>query len=290
MELLTLLAAGLANGSIYALIALGLVIIYKTQDMVQFAHGDLFMVGAYAGLISHVVLGFPYLLAFMFAVVFTACVGMLIERTMFRPLMDEPHLTLVMLTVGLSFVLKGIARLLYGDDIMAFPPILTNEPIVWLGLVLSSQSVAVVVATVFLTASLYLLFRFTTLGKQMRGAASNLLGARVVGVNIGRVYLTTWGLAAGIGAAAGFLAGPITLVYPEMGSKALIKGFAAAVLGGFGSIPGAVVGGFSVGIMELLCGLYISTAVMEVSSFAIIMLILIFLPRGLFGATDEKRV
>src|SRR5690606_21771861 len=172
---------------------------------------------------------------------------LLAERILFRPLMDAPHFTLVMLTIGLSLMIKGAARVPFGGDIYSFAPMFSSGPVSIFGVAAARQIILMVVVGAVLALLLNLLFKYTSLGKQMRATASNLAGARVIGVNIGRIHATTWALACALGAAAGVLAGPITLLHPEMGSMGLLKGFAAAVLGGFGSLSGGIVGGLRLG-------------------------------------------
>ena len=290
LDLLTAVIAGIANGSIYALIALGIVMIYKTQSILQFGQGEVFMAGAFLGLVAYDSMGFNYFQALLFAMVGGAVLGILAERILFRPLMDSPHFSLVMLTIGLSLVIKGAARVPFGGDIYSFPPMFSFGAVNVLGVAVAPQSILIVVVGAVLALLLHLLFKFTSLGKQMRATASNLNGARVIGVNIGRIHATTWSLACGLGAAAGVLAGPITLLHPEMGSMGLLKGFAAAVLGGLGSLPGAIVGGLLMGVTEMIFGFYVSTQIMNVAPFLVIIFVLLVRPRGLLGEKEVKRV
>lgn len=290
MSFPTLLLAGLANGSLYALVALGLVLIYKTQDVVNFAHGELLMAGAFIGFSAYQYLHLPYPAAFLLAVVMGGLLGAVIERVAFRPIAHHPHITLAMVTVGLSVFLKGVARIPFGSDIYTFPPAISVDRMEIAGIVVAPQHLLTIAIASALTFLLYLFFRFTTLGKQMRATQQNLTGARLVGINTGSVFATTWSLAAAVGAAGGVLAGPLALLYPDMGTNFLLKGFAAAVLGGFESIPGAIVGAFLVGIIEMIFGGYISTAFQQVSAFFIIIFVLFLKPDGLFGRRAVARV
>lgn len=291
MDALSLVVAGLANGSLYALVALGLVLIYKTQDVVNFAHGEILMVGAFIGYTGFAFIKLPYPLAFLIAVLIGGVLGAVIERTAFRRLAHHHHITLAMVTVGLSFFLKGAARLPFGGDIYTFPPAFGSAgPIVLGSAIIAPQNLLTIGAALALTVLLFGFFRFTTMGKQMRATQQNITGAKIVGIDTGRVFSVTWGLAAAIGAAAGVLAAPISLLYPDMGTTFLLKGFAAAVLGGFDSVPGAVIGGFIVGIVEMLFGGYVSTAFQQVSAFFIIIVILFVRPHGLFGRKPVTRV
>lgn len=290
MNALTLVVAGFALGSLYALVALGLVLIYKTQDVVNFGHGEILMVGGFIGYSAFVLLKIPYPLAFVLAVVVGGLLGAVIERTAFRRIAHQHHITLAMVTVGLSFFLKGVVRLPYGGDIYSFPPAVSGGPVVVGNAIIAPQNLLTIGVALLLTIFLFGFFRFTSLGKQMRATQQNMTGARIVGIDTGRVFSLTWSVAAAIGAAAGVLAAPISLLYIDMGTSLLLKGFAAAVLGGFESVPGAVVAGFIVGIVEMLFGGYVSTAFQQVSAFFIIILVLFVRPYGLFGRKPVHRV
>lgn len=290
MEVFTLLVAGLANGSLYALVALGLVLIYKTQDVVNFAQGELLMAGAFVGFSSYQYLHLPYVLSFIVAMLAGALLGAVIERAMFRRLADQHHITLAMVTVGLSVFIKGVARIPFGTDINTYPPAFSAQRVNIGPVAVAPQHLLTIFAALLLTALLFLFFRYTTLGKQMRATQQNIAGARLVGINTGLVFASTWSLSAAIGAGAGVLAAPLSLLYPDMGTNFLLKGFAAAVLGGFENVPGAVVGGFLVGIIEMLFGGYVSTAFQQVSAFFIIIVVLFIKPEGLFGRAAVSRV
>ena len=289
-EFVILVTTGLANGSLYALVALGLVLIYKAQDMVQFGFGEIFMAGAFIGYSAYSFLGLSYPASFLLAILAGGLVGLLIERGLIRPIAHYPHMTLVMVTVGLSFMLKGIFRIPFAQDVYTIPPLFGGSPIIIFDLVFASQNLLTTATSLVLTLALLLLFAFTDLGKQMRATAENMFGAQYSGINIGLVFATTWGLASVMGAAAGILSAPITALFPDMGTRILIRGFAAAVLGGFGSVPGAIVGGYLIGVIETLFGFYVATALIDLSAFLVIMVVLIFWPRGLFGTKEITRV
>lgn len=285
-----LLVAGLAKGSLYALVALGLVLVYKTQDVVNFAFGEMFMFGAFAGYIALTVFGLPWWLSFLAALAALGLFGAAIERIVFRRVALAPHVTLAMVTVGLSFAMKGAARIPFGSDIYTMPPLFGSGPLRFGELVVDPQSVVTVAAAILITVGLFFFFARSRLGKQMRATQQNPTGARLVGVDVDRIFSLTWAVAGAVGAAAGMLAAPSVLLYPDMGTSFLLKGFAAAVLGGLDSVPGAIVGGFLVGIIEMLIGGLISTSFQDVSAFFIIMIVLLFWPNGLFGVRAMSRV
>ena len=291
MTILTLAIAGIAHGSLYALVALGLVLIYKTQGIVNWAHGELLMIGAFIGYTVHVVLGLPYWLAVLAAILGGGLVGVVMERIAFRHLVHEHHATMALVAIGFSVMLKGLARLPFGADIYTMPPIAPDMGAIRIGgAIVSAQSAVTIAVTVALTIILLIFYRYSRTGKQMQAVQQNVTGARIVGVNTGRIFSLTWLLAAGVGAIAGVMAGPTSLLYPDMGSEFLLKGFAGAVLGGFTSVSGAIVGGLLVGIIEMLVGGYVSTAFQQVSPFLIIILVLLLMPNGLFGRRLVERV
>jgi branched-chain amino acid transport system permease protein len=264
--------------------------IYKTQDVVNFAHGEFLMAGAFIGFSAYYSLQLPYPLAFMIAVLLGGLLGAVVERVAFRRLAHHEHITLAMVTVGLSVLLKGLARLPFGKDIYTFPPAIAVDHITIAGVTVAPQHLLTIAVAATLTLFLFAFFGFTTLGKQMRATQQNLIGAKLVGINTGLVFSSTWTLAAAIGAAGGILAAPLSLLYPDMGGNFLLKGFAAAVLGGFHSVPGAIIGAFIVGVTEMLVGAYVSTAFQQVSAFVIIILVLFIKPDGLFGRRAIDRV
>ncbi|MBM3573086.1 MAG: branched-chain amino acid ABC transporter permease [Alphaproteobacteria bacterium] len=292
MEILLLLTvSGLANGALYGLIALGLVLIYKTQDVVQFAHGEVLMIGAFVGYTAYSVAELPYPISLVAAIVVCGLMGYGLERVAFRPIAHHHHITLAMVTVGLSFALKGLARIPYGRDIYTFPRLFPEIPTVKLGmLIVTPQNLATIAIALVLTLALYLFFRSTSIGKQMRATQQNLAGADIIGINTGLIFSGTWALACALGAVAGVLGGPDSLLYPDMGGRFLLKAFAAAVLGGFESVPGAILGGLLIGVIDNLAGFYINTAFQEVSAYCIIILVLFIWPYGLLGRRPTHRV
>lgn len=291
MLIFTLIIAGLAHGSLYALVALGLVLIYKTQGIVNWAHGEFLMVGAFTTYICHVMWGLPYIVSFFIALGVGALLGAVIERLAFRGIIEEHHATLALVAIGISVMIKGIVRVPFGGDVYTLPPAFAGiAPLHFGSAVISMQSILSILAALLVTGFLLIFFRYTRTGKQMKAAQQSLNGARIVGVNIGSIFSLTWCIAAGIGAIAGTLAGPLSLLYPDMGAEFLLKGFAAAVLGGFHSVHGALIGGLLVGVIEMMMGGMISTEFQQVSPFLIIILVLLLRPHGLFGRRPVERV
>ncbi len=294
MEYLSyLVATGISTGALYALVALGIVVIYKATQVVNFAHGEMFMLGGFFAFTFHVMLGWPYLPSFVLAVALAFAVGIAVDRIAFRPLMQRQTLVSVLLVmIGLSFVLKGVARWLWGGkgDYLTFPPLISPEPLSFAGIMVMSQQLVVLGAACAVMIVFALFFKLTRAGRFMQATADNPKAAKLVGLRTDRVYMYTFGVGSAVAAAAAVLMAPLTLLYPDIGFMLFIKAFAAAVLGGLTSIPGAVVGGFLIGIIEQLAAGYLHTAMQEVAAFIVIMIVMIFIPTGLFGLGRVRKV
>ncbi len=294
MEYLSyLVATGISTGALYALVALGIVVIYKATQVVNFAHGEMFMLGGFFAFTFHVMLGWPYLPSFALAVALAFAVGIAVDRIAFRPLMQRQTLVSVLLVmIGLSFVLKGVARWLWGGkgDYLTFPPLISPEPLSFAGIMVMSQQLVVLGAACAVMIVFALFFKLTRAGRFMQATADNQKAAKLVGLRTDRVYMYTFGVGSAVAAAAAVLMAPLTLLYPDIGFMLFIKAFAAAVLGGLTSIPGAVVGGFLIGIIEQLAAGYLHTAMQEVAAFIVIMIVMIFIPTGLFGLGRVRKV
>lgn len=294
MEYLSyLVATGISTGALYALVALGIVVIYKATQVVNFAHGEMFMLGGFFAYTFHVMLDWPYLPSFALAVALAFAVGIAVDRIAFRPLMQRQTLVSVLLVmIGLSFVLKGVARWLWGGkgDYLTFPPLISPEPLSFAGIMVMSQQLVVLGAACAVMGAFALFFKLTRAGRFMQATADNPKAAKLVGLRTDRVYMYTFGVGSAVAAAAAVLMAPLTLLYPDIGFMLFIKAFAAAVLGGLTSIPGAVVGGFLIGIIEQLAAGYLHTAMQEVAAFIVIMIVMIFIPTGLFGLGRIRKV
>ena len=287
-----LVVSGLTTGSLYALVAMGLVIVYKATTVVNFAHGELFMIGGFLAYTFHVLLKLGYVVSLVLAVAAALVLGLVTERLAYRPLMRAPAISVVLAAVGFSFVLKGAARQIWGGlgDYMPFPPVVATPAITLGGLILVPQQLVVLAGALVCMGLFTAFFTWTRTGKMMQATAENAKAARLVGIRVDRVYAFTWGVGAATAAAAAVLMAPLTFVYPDVGSPLLVKAFAAAVLGGFGSLLGAVLGGFSIGLIENLAGGYINTSFTDISAFLVIMLVLIVRPTGFFGPRAVRRI
>lgn len=286
-----LILSGLTTGSIYALVALGIVLVYKSTGTINFAHGDQLMVAGFIAFTLHVLLGLPYLLSMAGAVAGGFVLGAVAERIGFRSVLRTSLVNVVLATLGLSFVLKGVARMTWGgiSDYLSFPPLVPPDPIILGEIILLPQQLVVTAGALAVMGCFALFFRLTPVGKAMQATADNPKAARLVGIRVERIHMLAFGVGAAVAGAGAALMAPITLLYPDIGFNLFIKGFAAAVLGGLTSLPGALVGGLAIGIVEALAGGYIHSSVLEVSAFVAIMATLILRPRGLMGGPPPRR-
>ena len=291
MQLIQLLISGIAQGCIYGLIALGFVLIYKATETVSFAQGDLMMVGAFGGLAAMTALGFPYWLAVPSAIIAMMVLGVLIERAVIRPILGQPAFSIVMLTIGVGYVLRGLITMIpdVGTDTHTLPVPYAGQVLRAGALVMSAEQLVVIGATTLLCVALFALFRYSTLGIAMQAASQNQLAAYYMGIPVKRLNGLVWGLAAGVAAIAGLLLAPITFVHANMGFIGL-KAFPAAVVGGFGSLPGAIVGGLVIGIVEAVSGFYLPEGFKDIAPYIVVLLMLVLKPNGLFGERLRKKV
>lgn len=291
MQVLQLVISGVAQGCIYGLIALGFVLIYKATETVSFAQGELMMLGAFCGLALLTVLGFPYWLSVPCAVAAMAVFGFGVERVVIRPILGQPAFSIVMLTIGLGYVARGLVTMIpaIGTETHTLP-VPYKDGVVNAGpLVLNVEQMVVIGATAVLCAALFALFRYTRIGIAMQAASQNQLAAYYMGIPVKRLNGLVWGLAAAVAAIAGLLLAPITFVHANMGFIGL-KAFPAAVVGGFGSLPGAIVGGLVIGIVEALSGFYLPEGFKDIAAYVVVLLMLMVKPNGLFGEKLRKKV
>ena len=283
----------IALGCVYALVALGFVLIYKATEVVNFAQGDLMMVGAYIYYSLVTMWDMAPLAAFAATLVLAALLGAVIERVVLHPLVDEPTFTLVMVTVGLSTVLRALTGMIWSHDTHAFPsPI--PEGVARLGEVaVPWVDMWTVALTLALAVLLFFFFHYTRLGTAMRAVAQNRYAAQLMGISVDRIFTLTWALAAALGAIGGMLLADISYLHTNMGFIGL-RAFPAVVLGGMESIPGALLGGLTIGLIESLAGVYLDpilgNGTHTIIAFVILLAVLLLKPAGLFGVTLDKRV
>jgi branched-chain amino acid transport system permease protein len=291
VQLLQLLISGVAQGCIYGLIALGFVLIYKATETVSFAQGDLMMVGAFGGLAAMTALGFPFWLAVPAAIIGMGLLGVVLERLVIRPILGQPAFSIVMLTIGVGYVLRGLITMIpnIGTDTHTLPVPYAGELLRLGTLVVSAEQIVVIGVTGLLCAGLFAMFRYSKLGVAMQASSQNQLAAYYMGIPVKRLNGLVWGLAAGVAAVAGLLLAPITFVHANMGFIGL-KAFPAAVVGGFGSLPGAIVGGLIIGLVESFSGFYLPEGFKDIAPYIVVLLMLELKPNGLFGEKLRKKV
>ena len=291
MQLLQLLIGGVAQGCIYGLIALGFVLIYKATETVSFAQGDLMMVGAFGGLLTMTLLGFPFWVSVLAAVIGMGLFGVLLERMVIRPILGQPAFSIVMLTIGVGYVLRGVITMIpnIGTDTHSLAVPYAGEVLNMGGLVLAAEQLVIIGVTAVLCGGLFAMFKYSKLGIAMQASSQNQLAAYYMGIPVKRLNGLVWGLAAGVAAIAGLLLAPITFVHANMGFIGL-KAFPAAVVGGFGSLPGAIVGGLVIGVVEALSGFYLPEGFKDIAPYIVVLLMLVLKPNGLFGEKLRKKV
>ena len=292
MFLTYVITSGITSGALYALVAIGLVLGYRTSGHLNFAHGEFFMLGGYFAFSLHVLWGVPYLLSLVLAMAGGALLGLASDRIVFRPLIKAPPMAMVMATVALSFVLKGAARNIWGGEgeFVPFPPVVSPAPLEWAGLTVFPQQAVVLAAGLLAMALITIFFRYTRAGKSMQAVAENQRAAFLVGIRVERVYSATWAAAAGLATFAAVLMAPLTQLDPDIGFGLLLKAIAATVLGGLGNMPGAVIGGLLIGLSESFAAAYINSSAQDVSAFVVIMVVLAIRPTGLFGPRGRREV
>ena len=291
MQELQVIFSGIAQGCIYGLIALGFVLIYKATETVSFAQGELMMLGAFCGLACVSWLGLPYWLSIPAAMLAMAALGWLTERVVIRPVLGQPAFSIVMLTIGIGYVARGLITMIpdIGTETLAFPVPYKDTLFNVGGVVLGATQVVVVLATAALSLLLYLVFRYSRVGIAMQAASQNQLAAYYMGIPVKRLNGMVWALSAAVAAVAGLLLAPITFVHANMGFIGL-KAFPAAVVGGFGSLPGAIVGGVIIGVVEALSGFWLPEGFKDIAAYIVVLLMLVLKPNGLFGEKLRKKV
>lgn len=287
--LVHVVVSGLATGSIYALMAISLVIVYNATRTLNFAQGEMLMVSTFVGWTAHQWLRLPLPLIMLVAVVAAALLGWLIERAVIRHSIAATHFDVLIITLGLSLVLRAAAGLVWTHDEFPFPSFFADRPIAIGPVRLAPVSLGIIGGSLLLMLALYGLFRYTRLGRAMRAVAQNQRAARLMGISVERVYSASWILAAVVGGIAGVLIAPVIFLSSKMGLVA-INGFTAAVLGGFGSMPGAVVGGMLLGVIENLAPLYLPSGIKHSVPFLLMIAILLVRPSGVLGRARRRKV
>jgi len=290
-EILQTVMSGISVGCIYGLVALGFVLIYKATEVINFAQGDIMMLGAFLAYTMVTQLHLPYWLVLIITTVVLSLFGMILERVVLRPLIGQPVFSIVMVTIGLGYFFRSVVSMVpgWGTDTYGFKTPFTDKVVKTENLIISWEHLAIITLTIALILVLFLFFRFTKVGIAMRATAQNQLAAVYMGISLNRVFSLTWIISAALGGFAGILLSPITFVHMGMGLIGL-KAMPAAVLGGFYSFPGAIVGGLIVGITESLAGVYLPIGWKDVAAWIILIAVLIVRPQGIFGTQEKKKV
>lgn len=286
-----LLISGFSFGSLYALVALAMVIIYKTSEVPNFGQGEMAMLSTFVAFTLLVTYGHSYAMAFIGALIFAAFLGVSLEFLFLRRAKDPNILSLILITLGFEMVLYGLASWKWGADQRDLPFPVSDFDIINLGpAVISYLNIATVLITLMLMFILFLFFKYTKVGIAMKATQQNAIAARINGIRTNRILSITWAMSSVIGAVAGIMLAPIATLDPNLMLDPLLKGFAAAVLGGMTTLVGAALGGYLLGIIENLFGGYVSLEFKSVVAFGIIVLVLCFKPSGLFAKHYVRKV
>jgi branched-chain amino acid transport system permease protein len=290
-QFLQLALSGIAIGCVYALVALGFVLIYKATETVNFAQGDLMMLGGFFAYTATAVMGWPYWAAIVFALAVMAAYGMLAERIVLRPVLGQAQFTVVMVTIGVGYVMRGVVTMMpgWGTDTYKIVTPFAEKVVNLGGAAISLEQLMIILMTAALCAVLFGFFRFTRIGIAMQAASQNQLAAYYMGIPVARINTLIWGLSAAVATFAGILLAPITFVHANMGFIGL-KAFPAAVVGGFGSIPGAIAGGIIIGLVESFAGFYLPEGIKDIAAYIVVLIVLMVKPSGLFGEKLRKKV
>ncbi|MEI8182218.1 MAG: branched-chain amino acid ABC transporter permease [Desulfomonile sp.] len=286
-----LVISGIAVGSLYALAALGFVLIYKATDIMNFAHGEAMMVGAFV-CYALVVAGIPFLWAVLVTTGLAVLFGLITERLVLRPMIGEPQFAVVMITIGLSIFLRSLSGIIFGHDNKVFPSPFAQESLAFKGLVLSYTHLWAMVISGLMVVLFFLFFRYSRVGLAMRGVANDQDTAMLMGISVKRVFALTWGISFAIAAVAGIFLANVMVLNIAI-SLVAIKAFPAVILGGLESIPGAIIGGLVIGVLEALVGGYLDQTlpgVKDLTAFVVLFLVLMIRPYGLFGKEELDRV
>lgn len=286
---LQLIVASLSTGSIYAIVALGLVLAFKGTGLLNFAQGEFVALGAYFALFLTLYTELSYPLVFLLTILATALVGVLLERALLRPLINAPVFTVVIVTLAIGLMIRNALRISWQETVSNLPSPVDGLSWAVGGARINLQYIWIIGASLLLLLLLALFFRLTKTGKAMRAVAQNQTAARLMGVPVGGIFSLTFGISAAMGAVAGILVAPLTGVEAQMGDV-LIKAFVAAIVGGFYSLPGAVVGGLIIGLAETFGGAFFGGTFKNLFAFALLILVLLVKPHGLFGRAEVQRV
>ncbi len=285
-----LIMSGIATGSLYALTSVAIVLIFRNTRTINLAQGDFSMIGAFMGLVFLKTLHLPYIIAFVATIFAVVLLAVLVERLVMRKIRDADWLTLFTATLGVFYILHGMAGWIWGRDTKAFPNPFSVQPISVGGTLISKASLFNILVVAGIGLSLFLFFRYTKAGIAMRAITDDPETARLMGIPVQFIVVLTWAVGGLLGAVAGILLAPIIYVSPQMMDTVLIKGYVGAIFGGLYSIPGAILGSLMIGVIENIAGGYLGAQYKVTIAFVMIVLILAFRPRGLMGGQARREV
>lgn len=293
MRFLTSLVNGVSLGSIYALIALGYTMVYGIAKMLNFAHGDVIMVGAFVIYTVSMTYGMPMVVGVFAAIVFCTLFGMLIERVAYKPLRKAPSLAVLITAIGVSYLLQNAAQLIFGSDTKSFTSVVTIPPLSLFngGLIITGEAIATIVISIIIMIVLTLFIRKTKPGRAMLAVAEDRGAAQLMGINVNATISLTFAIGSALAAVAGaLLCSAYPTLSPTTGAMPGIKAFTAAVFGGIGSIPGAMIGGILLGVIENMSKTYISTQLSDAIVFGVLIVVLLLKPTGILGKKLNEKV
>lgn len=285
------LSNGIAIGSIYALTAIGFTMVYGIIRLINFAHGDIYMIGSFLTLTAVTMMNMHIIPAFLFGMVGASILGVLIAKFAYGPILEAPRINLFLSAIGVAIFLENFAMLIWGPETQSFPTVIDNKSFSFLGFKLNTIQIIIIVTTVVLVTILTYIVKYTKLGRAMRCVSQDMDASRLMGINTNVIVYFTFILGSTLGAAAGGLVGMYyKAVYPMMGFVPGLKAFIAAVIGGIGSIPGAMLGGLIMGVSESLGAAYISSGYRDAIAFIILIVILLLKPDGILGKGIKEKV
>ena len=288
-----LIVTGLAWGSVYACIALGFVLIFKATDIFNFAQPELMMFGAYVAFTLITMLKLPFVIGFLVTLVLMGLIAAILEMMVVRPMVGEPVLAVIMVTLGLANVLRGLTGLIWGYEELQFPNPFPEEPFMIFGAAVNQAEIYTVVATAILLIIFFFFFKYSGAGISMRATAEDTRTAFLMGINVKRVFTASWAIASLVATIAGVFLASFTFLEPIMGHVGL-KALPAIILGGLDSVHGAIIGGLIIGVTENLAGFYLEdylgSGINEITAYVIVLIVMMIRPYGLFGTKEIERV
>jgi branched-chain amino acid transport system permease protein len=288
-EILQYFFSGITNGAIYAVIAIGFSMLYSSTELINFAHGEFVMLGALCMVTLYGTFHLPLILSIILTVVAVACAGLIFERLAIRTVKHPEPIVLIIITVGASIFLRGLGMIIWGKDAYSIPPFSDHPPLDISGAKLLTQSIWIILIFIFTAAGLQFFYKKTLTGKAMEACAISKRAAWIVGIPSKLMVLMAFGLSTAIGAVAGVIIAPITMCSYDMGTMLGLKGFCAAMLGGLGSLWGALIGGFLLGILEAFGVGFVSSGLKDATAFLLLLFILYVRPGGIISSADIKR-